>query len=77
MLKAPEETSGVPKQAEIPCFRCLFEKPIDEGKCVPEKCDMIDFWLNDPNFSWTKYYFKFMLRLQQENSKNNGSFAEE
>lgn len=71
MLKVPEKEQSGTKQTEIPvpCFRCLFDKPISEGWCYPETCEMLDAWLTDKDFSWDNYVLKWLLSLERENVK--------
>lgn len=64
--------SGMRKEQPIPCFRCLFEKPISDGWCDPATCEMIEYFLRDKAFSWDKYYSRWITNLKNKNSVENG-----
>lgn len=76
MLKVPVPRAGAEKQLEVPCFRCLFVKPISEGWCHPETCQMLDAWLTDNAFSWEKYFLNWLMGIELENVKKNEPMLE-
>lgn len=73
------EGSGTKKEPSVPppCFRCLFEKPIQDNWCEPETCEMLDHWLLDSEFSWMKYAAGWVLSLELKSYKANMSYAAE
>lgn len=73
MLEVPVQEAGT----EPPCFRCLFDKPISEGWCQPETCEMLDAWLMDNDFSWVKYAGAWILKLEFQNNMKSESLSDE
>lgn len=70
-MQVPETRLSGMEDNPPPCFRCLFEKPINPSWCDPETCEMLTAWLADDGFKWQKYVSAWLVDLEVKHRQTN------